>query len=311
MKYNISRYSSAHTLEWNQLVSESKNGLFFFNRSFMNYHSDRFIDHSLLIYKEEKLVAVLPANEIDNIIYSHQGLTFGSLVFSSKLRTSNVLDIFDEILKYYKKNNFIKLIYKTIPYIFSSYPSQEDLYCLFRNNAKLIRRDVSSVIEIENRLSFSSSKKNQVNKLIKNGLIVKENNDYNTFWNLLISVLARHNVKPVHSLEEINLLHKSFPNNIKLYTVENDTEILAGIVIFIFGNTVHTQYMANSEEGRKKGVLSLINFQLLNEFYSNYKYYSFGISTEQNGFFLNEGLIQQKEEMGARAVTLDFYEISF
>ena len=41
----------------------SKNGTFLFLRAYMDYHSDRFHDHSLMFHNEKgKLIAVLPAN---------------------------------------------------------------------------------------------------------------------------------------------------------------------------------------------------------------------------------------------------------
>lgn len=307
----IERYNASLSSQWNNFVKEAKNGLFFFERGFMDYHSDRFTDHSLLIYKDDTLLAVLPANEKDNIIYSHQGLTFGSLLMSKKIKTSEVLIIFDRIKAYYKELGFERIIYKAIPYPFVSYPAQEDLYALFRNKAQLIRRDISSVVELDGKIEFSSSKKNQVNKLTKLGFSIKEEKDYTAFWELLNFILLRqHKVKAVHTLEEISLLASRKPNNIRLFTLSEESELLAGIVVFIFGDLVHTQYMSNSDNGRKKGALSFINYYLMNEVFKDKKYYSFGISTEDNGHYLNEGLIVQKEEMGGRGVCLDTYEIN-
>lgn len=40
------------------------------------------------------------------------------------------------------------------------------------------------------------------------------------------------------------------------------------------------------------------------------KYFDFGISNENNGRFLNRGLIAQKEGFGARTIVHDFYELS-
>ncbi|MFK8281198.1 GNAT family N-acetyltransferase [Capnocytophaga cynodegmi] len=307
----IEKYNSSLSNKWNNFVREAKNGLFFFERDFMDYHSDRFTDHSLLIFKGDTILAILPANEKDDIIYSHQGLTFGSLLMSKKIKVSEVLTIFEEIKTYYKLLGFSKLIYKAIPYPFVSYPAQEDLYALFRNNAKLIRRDISSIIELNNKIEFSSSKKNQVNKLTKLGFSIKEEKDYTSFWELLNYILLKHhNVQSVHTLEEISLLANRKPNNVKLFTLTDEAELLAGIVVFIFGDLVHTQYMSNSDNGRKRGALSFINYYLINEVFKNKKYYSFGISTENNGQFLNEGLISQKEEMGARGICLDTYEMN-
>lgn len=308
----IKRYTPSHINQWNCFVKEAKNGLFFFERGFMDYHSDRFTDHSLLIYKDDTLLAVLPANEKDSVIYSHQGLTFGSLLMSKKIKTYEVLIIFDRIKAYYKELGFERIIYKAIPYPFVSYPAQEDLYALFRNNAKLIRRDISSVIEINNKIEFSEAKKREVKKSKKNDISVNQEFQYDDYWQILTDVLQQnHNALPVHSLSEIQkLANTNNHNNIKLFTARDGGNVLAGIVIFIFGNLVHTQYLANSDEGRKKGALSFINYYLINDVFKDKKYYSFGISTENSGHFLNEGLIRQKEEMGGRGICLDTYEIS-
>lgn len=306
----IARYTSASQNEWDTFIKDSKNGLFFFQRNFMDYHSDRFTDHSLLIYHKSSLIAVFPANEKEQIIYSHQGLTFGSLIMSKKIKISEVLDIFQSIKSYYKDKGYIKIVYKAIPYPFANYPAQEDIYALFRNNAKLIKREISSIVEIPNKIELSSSKKNQVNKLTKTGFNIKEQTDITEFWQLVTFMLNRqHGVAPVHTLEEIQLLRDRFPDNIRLFTLNEDNNLLAGILVFIFGDVVHTQYMSNSDDGRKRGALAFINYYLINDIFKDKKYYSFGISTEDGGHYLNEGLIQQKEEMGGRGIVLDTYEI--
>ncbi len=48
---------------------------------------------------------------------------------------------------------------------------------------------------------------------------------------------------------------------------------------------------------------------LITSYYEK-KYFDFGISTEKEGHFLNEGLIAFKESFGGSAVIHDFYEIS-
>ena len=60
---SISRYTQNKQTEWDDFVKVSKNGTFLFLRSYMDYHSDRFQDHSLMFYNEKnRLIAVLPAN---------------------------------------------------------------------------------------------------------------------------------------------------------------------------------------------------------------------------------------------------------
>ena len=304
----VVRYNFNLKNEWNTFVKESKNGLFFFYREFMEYHSDRFKDHSILIFKDSKIMAVFPANESGKQIISHGGLTFGSLILSHYVKAAEVIEIFKEIKKYYTEFFFNEIIYKSIPYIFHKYPSEEDSYALFRNQAHLFRRDISSVIDLSHPIRFSETKRQLIKKCSESNIVVIENNDFEEYWTLLSSVLQKFETRPTHTVEEIALLKKKFPENIRLFEARKNNVLVAGIIIFDFENVIHTQYMATSQEGRKYGALDFINHMLINEF-KNRKYYSFGISTENQGEFLNEGLIQQKENMGARAVTLDFYSI--
>lgn len=308
MKFKVEKYSNSYRCDWNAFVKSSKNGLFFFDRDFMEYHSNRFQDHSLVIFDDQKIVAVFPANEQEGEIISHGGLTFGSLIISYYLKAKEVLEIFEEIKTYYKKQLFKKIIYKSIPHIFHKYPAEEDLYALFRIDATLFRRDISSVIDLSEPIRFSETKRQLVRKCEEKDIIVSENEDFSEYWALLSEVLQKFDTKPVHTVGEIKILKEKFPENIKLFEARKNGTLFAGIVIFDFGYVVHTQYMAASPEGRKIGALDFINHTLLTKF-KDKKYYSFGISTENHGKLLNEGLIQQKENMGARGIALDFYSI--
>ena len=64
----------------------------------MEYHKDRFDDYSLLIFDvKDKLVAVLPAHKVENILHSHQGLTYGGLVLNAKVILSDVILIVKDL----------------------------------------------------------------------------------------------------------------------------------------------------------------------------------------------------------------------
>lgn len=308
MELSLTRYSKSESILWNDFNESAKNGLFFFDRGYLEYHADRFQDHSLLIYRKNKLVAIFPATQNDNEIISHAGLTFGSLILSFDVKTAEVLAILKDVKSYYKNLFFTKITYKCIPHIFNNYPSDEDLYALFREDAKLVRRDISSVIEMNNKIEINNNKKRLNKKCMINNIRITENDQVDDYWELLSEVLQKYDTKPVHNLIEIKSLKNKFFENIKLFEARKDDLLLAGILIFDFGNVVHTQYLASSDEGRKFGALDFISTFLIEKF-TDRKYFSFGISTEKQGRVLNEGLIQQKENMGARGVTLDHYEI--
>lgn len=296
---------------WDEFVKNSKNGHFFFQRDYMEYHSDRFEDFSLLVFDEtDKLIALLPANIKESILYSHQGLTFGGFLVDDKMKTETMLEIFESLKHFLKEQNIKKIFYKCIPYIYHIKPSEEDRYGLFRNDAKLIRRDVSTTIDLTNKIKYQEQRARAVKKAIKNDLVFEESKNFKAYWKILEETLnTQHNAKPVHSVEEIERLATLFSDSIKLFVAIKDNKMLGGTLVFENKTIVHTQYLANSFEGRNIGALDFVIDKLINEVYSNKKYFDFGISNEDAGRYLNTGLIAQKEGFGARAVVHDFYEL--
>ena len=307
----IVKYTVDQKNNWNEFVRNSKNSHFFFLRDYMEYHSDRFDDFSLMIFDEtDKLIAILPANIKENILYSHQGLTFGGFLVDDKMKTETMLEIFELLKQFLKEKNIVKIVYKCIPYIYHTKPSEEDRYALFRNEAKLIRRDVTSTIDLTEQVRYSKGRKWTINKAKKESIEIFESNDYEIFWELLTGVLeSNHEAKPLHTLEEIKELANLFPKNIKLFLAKKDERVASGALIYENQNIVHTQYLANSGEGREIGALDLLIDYLIKDIYKNKKYFDFGISNEDAGRYLNTGLIAQKEGFGARAVVHDFYEL--
>ncbi|MCU8031118.1 hypothetical protein L5M51_15300 [Shewanella sp. SM73] len=308
---HIKKYIAADKKIWDEFISLAKNKHFFFLRDFMEYHSDRFQEHSLMIFDDsDKLFAILPANQVDDTLHSHQGLTFGGLIIKSSAKQNEVIKAFESISEFLKENSFSSLIYKKVPYIYSSQPCDEDLYSLFRINAHLIRRDVSSTIKMNNQIKYSKGRKWIVKKASSSGVIYSESHDLAEFWSNLSNVLmSGHGAKPVHSYDEIALLKKTFPEQIKIYSACLDGMQVAGAVIFITDSVAHTQYLYNTEPGRNIGALDGLVDYLVKTVFVNKEYFDFGISNENQGRDLNEGLISQKEGFGARAVVHDFYEI--
>ncbi|EAL5138525.1 GNAT family N-acetyltransferase [Campylobacter coli] len=308
-------YIKNHTKEtqdiWNNFNKNAKNGLFMFDRNYMDYHSDRFMDNSLMFYEDEKLIALLPCNVVENILYSHQGLTFGGFIVDENMKQGKMLECFEVLKEYMKENNFKKLIYKSIPYIYHKIPAQEDLYALFRNKAELFRVDCSTTIDLQNVLKMSDLRKRCIKKAQKNKVEITSSEDFNIFLILLNSVLQKqHGVNAVHSVEELKLLYSRFPQNIKLFVAKFNGEIIAATLVFIYENLVHTQYLAANEKAREIGALDLLIKTLMDEFAKSKKYFDFGISTENGGEFLNHGLISQKEGFGGRNVAHQFFSIS-
>lgn len=311
---HVQRYDASMADEWNALVKTSKNGTFLLDRHYMDYHADRFFDCSLLFRKKGELVAALPSNyvEEEHTVYSHGGLTYGGLLLHPRLTAVEALEVFNCAISYYKKEmGAVRWIYKPMPYIYHRLPADEDLYALFRCNATLKARGVSSVIDLTNRLPMRELRRRGLRKAHEAGITFCESNDLSSFWPVLEEVLlSRHGRHPVHTLEEMERLRSLFPEQIRLFVaLTADKRVVAGTVMFETDRVAHAQYIAASSEGRETGALDGLFGWLVEEHYADKPWFDFGISTEQGGAYLNEGLVFQKEGFGARAVVYDQYEL--
>lgn len=307
----VVRYEKAQENIWNCHVAQSKNGNFLFDRRYMEYHADRFDDYSLMFYDDrDRLTGLLPASRHGDTIISHGGLTYGGVVSNEDMKTSTMLLLFDAMLKHLSEAGLFTLIYKPIPHIFHRMPAEEDLYALFVNNARLYRRDASSSIYLPERMKFAKGKREGVRKAQRQGLSVRESKDFLAFFAIGRKVMRdRYNLEPVHTSEEMALLAERFPHNIQLHASFAGDQMLAGALTYVYDSSVHVQYMYNSDEGLEVGALDVVLDHLINGLYSGLRFFSFGVSTENNGRFLNEGLIHQKEMFGARSIVHDFYEV--
>ena len=308
--FEVRRYTADRADEWNQFVRASKNGTFLFDRRFMDYHSDRFRDHSLMVFRDHRLYALLPANEKDDVLVSHGGLTYGGLVMSSQCSAKGVLDAFTAINAYLRQQAISRVVYKAIPWIYHQLPAEEDLYALTAVcNARLTIRDISSAIVSTRRLKFTESRRSGLRKARKAGLKVCESTDVDAFWHILNDNLTeKYAVSPVHTADELRLLCSRFPDNIKLWLVLDGDTPVGGTLLFLTPQVLHTQYISATPYGKQHGAIDLLFDHLINNVYADYRYIDFGKSTVSDSADLNEQLIFQKEGFGARAVCYDTYE---
>lgn len=307
----LEKYSPHHKVEWDTFIKESRNGIFLFERDYMDYHSDRFEDYSIIFYSGAKITGVFPANKTGNQIFSHQGLTFGGLIYGPECKALEIREMVKLIRAHFMGNGVKEIIVKPTPYFLHLIPSSEDLYFLHCLGAILFRRDLSSLVDLNKEYEYSKGRKWIINKAIKSGITIRETDDWAGFHEILTKVLSSHNVEPVHSLEEMIKLQSLFPQQIKLYGAYSlDSRLLAGSVTFRYRDVLHTQYLANSEEGRSLGALDLTISELIKMCRSeSFRYLSFGVSTTSEGKILNEGLLQHKESFGGRGVLHDWYKI--
>ena len=308
--FEIRRYAPEYADEWNQFVAESKNGVFLFDRKYMDYHADRFCDHSLMFYSDGRLLAVLPAHLSGDTLCSHNGLTYGGLVMSSRLTVVQTMHLFREMNEYLRSQGIHHVSYKAIPWIYHRLSAEEDLYALYHEcHARIVARDFATNIYLSAGLRWERVRRRGIVRAQIAGVVVERSDHYEAFWQVLAdNLMNKYGVKPVHSLQEIELLHGRFPQNIQLYQAVREGKVLGGVVLYISSQVVHAQYSSASPEGKKLGAIDLLYDQIFKD-YRDYPYFDFGRSTEHpDGSGLNENLVFQKEGYGGRGLCYDIYE---
>ena len=280
----IKTYTPEQQAVWDEFVASCCNATFLHQRAYMDYHSDRFTDHSLMAYSDERLVAVLPANVVGKTLFSHQGLTYGGWLHQVKHFDATVMmAVMQSAAEWLKNEGFETVVYKPVPHIYHRYPAEEDLYALSRAGAVLTECNISTSVLLSNPFDFDRGNKRAVNSARRAGVEVGESTDWEGYWHVLEEVLA---------------------------SATCEGRIVAGVVMFFTHTVAHSQYIASSAEGRERKALALLFRHLIDQSKdSGYAYFDFGISNEDHGQWLNEGLVQQKSRLGGRGIVYNSYQI--
>ena len=297
-------------------MAGSVNGTFLHTRRFLSYHRDRFDDRSLVITGSKgQLRGVLPAAVVPgrpSTVLSHPGLSYGGIVHDGSLRGQVMLSVFETIAAHYRGEGFETIRYRAIPSIYHREPAADDLYALHRLQATRYRCDLSATVDLQARRPVSHGRRTGLARATKVGVLVTDEWDeaVGAFWEILAGNLKRHDATPTHSLEEIETLHRLFPDDIRLLVARLDGDVVAGTVIFDTGRVSHTQYLASSDAGREAAALDpVIDEALQRAERLGCRYLDFGISTEDEGRCLNDGLQTFKLSFGAGAVVFEHFEI--
>ena len=279
----------------------------------MEYHSDRFLDYSLLVYDEKKLIAAVPANFFDKILISHQGLSYGGIVLHDQVRLAETAAVVKAVMEYLYSHDIPLWVIKIIPRMYHTRPSDDLDWILFKLNAKLTRRDTALAVDnLAARLPYQERRKRSIKKAFNCNIEIKNGfTEIAPFWTdvLIPNLMSKHGTAPVHTIEEIELLASRFPKNIVQHTIYLDGVIVAGTTMFLNNDVAHAQYISGTELGRNAGCLDFLFDHIIREEYKEYRYFDFGICNENGGLFINKGLLDWKEGFGARTISHDFYEM--
>lgn len=302
-------YSSEYKSDWDNFVELSKNGSFHLKRDFVEYHSSRFTDYSLMLFEDNELKALIPANIHNSVLYSHQGLTYGGILVDAKVYLTEYIEIITAFLTFLKSSRIEKCIIKEIPWTYTSVFNDDFDFLMNLVQAKVSRFDVLPHINLNEPLKYQERRKRSIAKAQKLNLEVNETTDFSAYWTLVAEMLAAYGAAPVHSLEEINYLKDKFPENVRLFEIWEQKELIAGVLVFETTLVARAQYIASSARGKETGALDLLFDNLITSVFKDKKYFEFGTTTLNGGTKLNYGLSDQKEGFGARTVVQHTYEI--
>lgn len=316
MSLDVNPFSEVNRKVWDEFVWGANNGTLFHTRQFLDYHPpDRFVDRSLLFCKGERIVAVLPAVEWHEkgakSLLSHRGASYGGPVVRDDLSVREAFDLVRALLLWARDNRYDSIDLTLVPQIYYRRPSNYIDFALIQNGFSYRKREISSVIPLnmdrrEILNTFRESSRRAVRRAYKLGVKVQESTRYDLFYQILKKNLRlRHNVTPTHTLEELDVLRRLFPERIKLFAAEHHGRMAAGVVIFICNPQVVLAFYISHDEAMQnvRGVNALFHAIIDWGITSGFLYLDFGIFTVNED--PNWGLARFKESFGAQGVFRD------
>ena len=297
----VQRYSVKKKKAWDDFVSKAELHSILFYRDFMEYHSDRFVDYSLMVYENKKLIAIMPANIDENgVIHSHQGLSFGGLLYKKNTSYETIKHSYTNIFNLRFDNNVSKIFINFRPVVYNESISKE-IKLLQSFGGSIYKSYLSMIVDLKKPIKIHKSKLKRFNKQkVRFEFRIELDNNFNLFWSdILIPCLKeKHNSKPVHSIEEIRFLHKLFPKNIIQWNLYFKDELISGVTLFFKEGVVRSQYGATKLGSEKYFSLEFLFIHLMN-YYSQKGFYFFDMgSIPKFEDKYPKGLIKYKRELG-------------
>lgn len=314
--FEILKYDQSEQTRWDRFVRESESPCLILERSYMEYHRDRFLDASFIVRHREsdEWLAIIPGNSDGQIWQSHGGLTFGGILFKPRLGLADCVELTEAFVGYLRSLGYLQAIFKGIPAYYSSELDDRFHYAMFRVGAVQFRSDTSFVLKMVSPRILQSRRVRGVKKAKASGLRVICSEDFDGFWRdvLIPNLNDRFRVSPVHSSDEICSLKRLFPKAIDLRIVVNQEEkLMGGAVFYRSKNVIHSQYISATELGKNLGALDLLFCDSIEFYKDDATYFSFGTANENSGQTLNDGLVAWKESFGCSVVAHHFYRIQF
>lgn len=316
----IEIYNQSYQKDWDDFVETSRNGTFMQQRNFLNYHpTGRFVDCSLMVYNSrEKLIAVVPAAQKmagqKKVFSSYPGASHGGIVVDHNFSTIEAMEIVPLLAEHCRSNNFNAIEIKMVPRIYHLWPSDEIDFALRYYGFSINSFELATALPIKELAKpfdhLIESTQRNIRKAQRIGVAIEESKDLATYWDILTDNLKqKHHAQPTHTLAEILDLTNRYPQSIKLFAAFLQEQMVSGVVVFLLNSRViNCFYIANDDKYQNLRSLELLFYNLINwGREKGYHYLDWGISTEDKGLSVNQGLFKFKEKFGGRGVLRESY----
>lgn len=270
----VKKHQTTNVNTWEQFLIQENMGTIFHTRKFLSYHPKRrFLDHSLLFYKKNHLNAIFPAAEIKKqdkkILISHPGASFGGFATKKNISLRDIFELVKNLKSYATEHKFNRIHITLPPIVYNPHLSNYMDFALLKNGFSYQHREVSSVLQLENSIEkslarFRPSHRQAVRKAQRKGIQIRESTDFPEFYKILKSNLKiRHGVNPTHSLKELILLKKLFPDKIFLHCAFLKEKMVSGIVSFIVNpKVILAFYISHDEQFQESRSLNLLFYSI-------------------------------------------------
>jgi len=307
------RYDESLESEWESFIAKNKrNATFLHSRQFFKHNPlNSEDDASLLFYKKNKLKAVLPAvlyKKDDQLIFhAHLRSTYGGFVMENAAGVEEAVEVVEATLDFAKQHAVHEIIIRNPFRIFHQVPSDETDYAMWYHGFAIKSRELECAIKLDEQavLRYENGAKYNIKKAVKT-VEVKETEDYERFWEMLTqNLLEKHGNKPVHSLEQFQLLVKlSGQDKVKLMGGFIDGKLVCGVLLFVCAPmAVHAQYIASDNQYQDIRPLNAVIDHIIKWGFENrYSYFNLGTANEAAGTKINYGLFHFKEGFGGRGI---------
>jgi len=318
MAFTTQKFDKKNNNIWDGFVENSVNGTIFHTRKFLSYHPEnRFEDFSIEFYKKNKLFSVFPAVEFNYLgkrtLLSHRGASYGGFVYNEGISIREAHDLVEDLVEFAKQEKFDQIMMTLPPIIYERRLSNYIDFALIKNKFQYLRRDVSSIVRLENTIEENVAKFKQTNrtafrKAEKLGVEIRQTEDYAEFYDILKHNLKiRHNVQPTHTLDELIKLKNMYPDKIRFFGAYVKDEMVAGVVMFDCNAEVTLAFYISHKESMQefRGVNLLFYHIIKDSIEKGFQYMDFGIFTVN--MEPNFGLGRFKEGFGSSGVLRDSF----